>query len=188
MKKIALSGGAFLDRALCVIGAVLFSQAPEFMQQYAQRLGGHLDEARNYLVQYEKLARDASLSLNDYIAHINASSDPAIARIGKVISDLVERVQTLADAQAALQNASVFTKPFAFFSHMDTQIAQNTWGAFKPAVPTTIEGLVYAAIGVAVTLLIYHGCIRFPIGFIWRKFAERDAAGAVRVKNQRASS
>ena len=29
---------SLIDRILCVLGAVLFSQGPEFMQQYLQRL------------------------------------------------------------------------------------------------------------------------------------------------------
>ncbi|MCL2523791.1 MAG: DUF2937 family protein [Betaproteobacteria bacterium] len=175
-KKAISSGEAILDRALCVGGAAVFSQAPEFMQQYAQRLGGHLDEARLQLGRYEELAHQANLPLDVYIARISANSDAVIAKVGGVVSDLVERVQTLAEAQAAFQGASVFTKPLAFFSHLDTSIAQNTWAAFKPAVPMTIEGLVYAAVGIVATLLLYHGCIRFPLARGWRKLMGREAA------------
>ena len=178
-KKAASSGEAVLDRVLCAGGAVLFSQAPEFMQQYTQRLGGHLDEARLHLAKYEELAREAKLTLNAYIARINADPDTSIARIGGVVGDLAARVRELADAQAALQGASVFTRPFAFFAHLDSQIAQNAWGAFKPAVPTTVEGLVYAAAGIAVALLLYYGCVRFPLVRGWRKLKARKAARAL---------
>jgi len=37
-------------------GAVLLAQAPEFLQQYLQRLGGHLDEARRMVEQAPQLA------------------------------------------------------------------------------------------------------------------------------------
>ena len=39
-----------------VAGAALLSQGPEFIQQYQQRLGGHLDEARLMLKQVPALA------------------------------------------------------------------------------------------------------------------------------------
>ena len=39
-KTLLGAGDGLLDRALCVAGTVLFSQIPEFMQQYLQRLGG----------------------------------------------------------------------------------------------------------------------------------------------------
>ena len=45
------------DRVLCVGGAVTVSQAPEFIQQYLQRLGGRLDEARRQLSQFDDVAR-----------------------------------------------------------------------------------------------------------------------------------
>ena len=35
-----------LDRVFSILGAAAFSQVPEFIQQYLQRLGGHLDEAK----------------------------------------------------------------------------------------------------------------------------------------------
>ena len=45
------TGEKLLDRALCVAGAVIFSQAPEFMQQYLQRLG----EVVNLPVRFGKI-------------------------------------------------------------------------------------------------------------------------------------
>jgi len=177
-KRAAASGEAIIDRVLCVAGAVVFSQAPEFMQQYLQRLGGSLDEARRIVAQYEDAARLAGKPLDEYIAHINTSVDSAAAPLGGVMGNAVERMNDLAAAQAALQDASVFTRPFAFFTHIDGHIAQNTWLAFKPAVPTTVEGLVYALAGIAVILAIYHGCVRAPGSYCWRKYKKGKAARA----------
>ena len=36
-RRLLESLDSLIDRALCVAGAVLFSQAPEFFQQYLQR-------------------------------------------------------------------------------------------------------------------------------------------------------
>mgnify|MGYP001066913065 CR=1 FL=1 len=50
------AGGKFLDRLACVAGALGFSQAPEIMQQYLQRIGGHLDEARRHVAEVQRVA------------------------------------------------------------------------------------------------------------------------------------
>jgi hypothetical protein len=42
LKPVGRMGETLLDRVLCVAGAITLSQAPEFFQQYLQRLGGHL--------------------------------------------------------------------------------------------------------------------------------------------------
>ena len=55
LRPFLSAGEKLFDRALCVVGAILFSQLPEFFQQYLQRLGGHLDEARRQLEQFRQL-------------------------------------------------------------------------------------------------------------------------------------
>ncbi|HVU17574.1 MAG TPA: DUF2937 family protein [Candidatus Didemnitutus sp.] len=157
------AGDGLLDRALCVLGAVIFSQGPEFMQQYLQRLGGHLDEARRHLVQFQDTAAQSGLTLDRLIAQTNANPDPAVAKLGSVMAEASTRVDSLATAQAAIQDASLWTRPFVFLRHLDPSIAHATWSAFKPAVPTTVEGLVYALAGMLVLLAIYHLGIKYPI-------------------------
>ncbi len=166
-----------LDRALCVAGAVACAQLPEFMQQYLQRLGGHLDEARRQLENFARVARESGLSLADYIARLSANADAPVAKTGAVIRDLATRVDELAAAEAALRGASVWTRPFVFLRHLDTEIARGTWTVFRPAVPTTFEGLVYAAVGVVLALAVWHGAVKWPLAR-WRAAREtRKAAG-----------
>jgi hypothetical protein len=157
------AGDGLLDRALCVLGAVIFSQAPEFMQQYLQRLGGHLDEARRHLRQFQDTAAQSGLTLDRFITQTNANADPAVAKLGAVMSDATTRVQSLDAARTAIQDASLWARPFAFLGHLDPAIAHATWTDFKPAVPTTAEGLVYALGGMLVLLAAYHLGIKYPI-------------------------
>ncbi|MDF9831952.1 hypothetical protein M2103_000156 [Ereboglobus sp. PH5-5] len=185
-RRALSSGEAVVDRVLCVVGAVLFSQAPEFMQQYLQRLGGHLDEARRMLAQYEGIAMQANLSLDDFIARTGSNADTVVARHAEVMRGVVDRVQDLSAAQAAIQDASMFTRPFAFLRHIDWEVASNTWAIFKPAVPTTGEGLAYAVAGIGVILGFYYGCIHFPITRCWRRRKERKAAQLAEAQQARA--
>ncbi|QYM80827.1 DUF2937 family protein [Horticoccus luteus] len=163
------AGGKFLDRAACVAGALVFSQAPEFMQQYLQRLGGHLDEARRQLQQFQAVATQSGLTLDELIAKTSGNADAAVARLGGVMHAAAERADSLYSAETALRTASLWERPFVFLRHLDPGIARATWSVFKPAVPTTMEGLVYAAIGVAVALLLVHVLCVWPCRAVLRR-------------------
>jgi hypothetical protein len=166
------AGEGLLDRMLCVLGAVIFSQVPEFMQQYLQRLGGHLDEARRQMQQFQQAAGQSGLTLERFIAQTSTNMDTAVAKLGGVMSRAITRVDTLESAQSALQNASLWTRPFVFLRHLDSSIAHATWSIFKPAVPTTAEGLVYALGGMLIFIAIYHLGIKYPIAQVRARRAQ----------------
>jgi hypothetical protein len=150
----ALDG--LIDRLLCVLGAVVFSQAPEFMQQYWQRLGGHLDEARLHLDNFRHAADASGQTLEQFISHTTASTEPSVAQLGGVISDVAARVEALQKAHDALAHATLWQRPVVFVRNFDFGIAHATWKSFKPAIPTTVEGLVYAVAGILMFLALYH--------------------------------
>jgi hypothetical protein len=169
-------GEGLIDRALCVIGTVAFAQFPEFVQQYLQRLGGHLDEARRQLAHFRDVATQSGLTLDGLISRTDANSDPVVAKLGGVMSEAVARVAHLEQAQAAIQNASPWTRPFAFLGHAEHDIVRATMHAFQPAVPTTVEGLVYAVLGMLVLLATYHLGVKYPVGRVLRARHARRAA------------
>lgn len=156
-------GDGLIDRVLCVTGVIAFSQAPEFMQQYLQRLGGRLDEARRQLAQFRHVAEQSGLTLDRLISQTSANADSAVAKLGGVMAGAVDRVHELESAQHAIRDASLWMRPFVFLHHVDHEIAVATWSIFKPAVPTTLEGFIYAALGMFLLLGLYHGAIRYPI-------------------------
>jgi hypothetical protein len=149
-----------VDRVLAVAGAFLFSQAPEFFQQYLQRLGGHLDEARRTLAQFERTADAAGLTLERFIAQTAANADTAVARLGPVMRGALDRVQHLDAAYTSLREATAWTRPFAFLRHLDGSIARATWADYRPAMPTTLEGLAYAAAGMLLFVCLHHVLFR----------------------------
>ena len=163
LRPIFRAGEGFLDRVLCVVGAVAFCQLPEFIQQYLQRLGGRLDEARRQLAIFENTAAQSQLTLPEFIERTAANTDAAVAKLGGVMKDAIARVEELTAAETALRNASLWEKPFVFFTHLDRSIASATLDVYRPAVPTTTEGLIYAAAGMITILGVYHGLIRYPI-------------------------
>jgi hypothetical protein len=175
VRSLLARGEGLLDRLLCVVGAVLFSQLPEFIQQYLQRLGGHLDEARRQLEQFRAVATQSDLTLDQLIARNLGSSEPTVVRLGRMIHETMARVDALAAADAAIRQSSIVSRPFLFLRHLDLSIAHATWTIFKPAVPTTIEGLLYSVCGVLLALAFYHGGVKLPIRHALRRRAERRA-------------
>lgn len=162
-------GESLVDRVLCVLGAVGLSQAPEFFQQYLQRLGGHLDEARMRVAQYEAVAQQSGITLGQLIETTKAQPVEPVAKLGRVIEDAETRMHSLAAAETALREASLWERPFVFMANLDLDIASGTWAVFKPAVPITLEGLIYAAVGMVLALVIYQGAIVAPCRVIARR-------------------
>ncbi len=166
-----------LDRVLCVAGAVLFSQMPEFMQQYLQRLEGHLDEARLELGRFRDAAAQSGMSLDQLVAGTAQNPDPAMGKLGGVIRLAVARADELAASDAALRQASALTRPFVFLRHVDLGIARATLAIYRPAVPTTAAGLAYAGLGIILIMALDHLAVRGPITRHLRKRAALRAAG-----------
>jgi len=181
LHSVAASAEQIVDRVLCVGGAVLFSQFPEFMQQYLQRLEGHLDEARLQLAGLKDTAAQSGATIDQLVANAAASSDPLMQRLGILVKGTAGRVDQLAAADDALRHASLVAKPFVFFLHLEPAIARATWSIFRPAVPTTLEGLVYAGVGMLAVLALYHGGVRYPVRRAWEaRAAAKKGASPVR--------
>lgn len=154
--RAQIFAAGLIDRLLAVAGAAVFAQGPEFFQQYLQRLGGHLDEARRQLATFERTATQAGVTLDQFIHQTAANHDPAVARLAGVMSESAARTEHLASAYQALQNAGAWTRPFVFLRDCDHAIVRATVHAFRPAMPVTLEGLCYALAGMAVALLLFH--------------------------------
>lgn len=163
LRPVVKVADTLVDRLLCVLGAVCFCQLPEFIQQYLQRLGGRLDEARRQLAQFTEVAAQSKLTLAEFIQRTGRNVDESVAQLAGVMSNTVTRVDSLAAADLAIRHASLWEKPFVFFAQLDPSIARATFDIYKPAVPTTIEGLIYAVLGMLTFLGLYHGFIRYPL-------------------------
>ncbi len=170
LRPLGRVGGSLLDRVLCVLGAVGLSQAPEFFQQYLQRLGGHLDEARLVMRRYEVVAQESGITVRELIDTTRAQTAQPVARLGDVIAESQARLDALTVAETALREANLWERPFVFLRHVDWDIAGRAWEVFKPAVPVTVEGLVYAGVGMVLALVLYQGCVAVPCRALARRF------------------
>lgn len=147
IRWLASKFDSLLGSATAAVVALSASQFLAFVQQYRQRLGGHLDEARRNLSEVESGALYQSL---------DAASRQT------VLADVNVRVDALQVADAALRDAGLFARPYAFARHFDRDIAAATLTDFQPALPLDIASLSYAGIGLLLGWLIYE-LVRSPV-------------------------
>ena len=93
-------------------GAVFGSQVPVFVDAYAQRLGGALDELRDGIAGFEDAARKANISFDEYRVRLRENTDEAVQGTGAEIDRQVERAASLSAQDRALTEASIWTRPF----------------------------------------------------------------------------
>jgi hypothetical protein len=145
----------FLDRVIAGLGAILLAQFPQYFGQYLQRLGGHLNELRHQVAEYEEAAASLGLTLGEYInEHLQAGSEIFVST-GRIMVELTGRLAEMEAAFAALTGASLPARWLVFIKYADWSIAAETWRHFTPGVPTTVEGLIYAGAGLLLAWSLY---------------------------------
>jgi hypothetical protein len=170
---------ALCDRICSVAGAIVFSQFPQFLQQYSQRLSGHMNELSLQVGLMQQAASQLGLSLQEYTEKFLANgTDPVFEKQGRIIQQLTERYQDLTLAYNSLQNASIYKRPFVFIANLKTDIALDTWNSFQPGIPTTLEGLVYAFVGMLFGITCFY-TLRQLLKAIFRKLIGKPKPNAL---------
>lgn len=146
-----------LDRCFAVVGALFFAQAPLFMQEYTQQLVGRTDELNLQVNAMRQAASVSDKSLEQLIHKFLVNSDLDVVRQGEVMFSLVGRWQQLNDALTAMEQSTFWSRPFAFLYHLNGDAFASTFHHFKLGLPLTIEGGVYALIGMCLGYMIFIG-------------------------------
>ncbi|NKB43778.1 MAG: DUF2937 family protein [Alphaproteobacteria bacterium] len=162
----------FIQKLDMLIGAGLAaaagmgaSQTQAFIDQYLQRLGGHLDEAKLNLdrietgVRYQTMSKTVKQELE---------------------ADATLRVDELQSAYNAITDAGLLSRPFTFYRESDDRIISGTLNDFVPALPLDTNALVYVCVGIVLALVAYE-ILKLPITLVFgqprrRKFRKRGAA------------
>jgi hypothetical protein len=156
-----------MRRSLSVLGGlglgVVLSQFPEYAQQYTQRLGGAVDELRVITADFERAATDAGLTRDEAIARYTATGDTFIEGRGISMADTFRRYELLSATLVEVQGASGWERFQSLPRYFDTDIGGRTLDNFKPAVPVTMEGFVYAGAGFMLGYLIVSGLVRLAM-------------------------
>lgn len=134
--------------ALGLLGGVVAAQAPEFAQQYAQRLGGAADELRRQVAVLESDAQASGTTRDGAVDRLRSNPDQLVARRGEAARDDIARLARLSAQQEALATtSSPLGRVVAMLRDPDLPVARAAYHDFSPAVPTTADGLAAGLIG-----------------------------------------
>jgi len=153
------------------------AQAPEFIQQYTQRLGGWRDAYAQQLVDLDKRAKEAGLSREAYIAALRHSGDQNAVREGNYLALLPGYTAALKTAYDDLSEAAPWMRALVFAGHYNNELAKRVWRDYRPAVPTNLEGTAYGGVG-----FIFGWLAVSLIGLPYRIWQDRRLAAANRRK------
>ena len=155
MILIRLVGG-IIDRICALAGALCFSQAPLFMQQYKQQLFGRVEELELQVKVLKDAAQLSGKNLEEYIAKFIQSPDPDFSRQGEIMQNMYVRLVDLKHSLFALSDADLWNKPLSFLHHYNHEVGKATWKYFELGVPMTTEGAVYALFGLGFGFLVFY--------------------------------
>lgn len=138
-KTIAIAAG--------LAGGTVFSQAPEFAQQYRQRMGGAIDELRVIVDDFTTQAAAHKLDRQEALNVYTRSPDDFLRDRGVSMRSTIDRYEALVLQQVHLGVATSVAKPLVLMEGADERLLSNTWKDFVPGIPVSIAGAIWAAIG-----------------------------------------
>ena len=141
--------------------AVALSQFPEYAQQYTQRLGGAVDELRVVTEDFDRAAIAGGLDRQQALQRYEASSDTFLAGRGTSMANTFTRYEQLSATLERIQGADAVERFQLLPAFLDTDIGIRTIENYKPAVPVTMEGILYAGGGFVLGYLVLSGLWRF---------------------------
>lgn len=152
--------------------ALVLSQFPEYAQQYTQRLGGAVDELRVITEDFDRAAAEGGLDRATALGRYEASNDDFLAGRGTSMTSTFQRYDQLSATLARIQNADAIERLQSLPAYLDTDIGRRTLESYKPAVPVTMEGILYAGGGFILGYLVLSGLWRFvTLPFRRRRYA-----------------
>ncbi|EPX85137.1 DUF2937 family protein [Salipiger mucosus] len=138
VRALALAAG--------LTGAAGLSQFPEFSQQYVQRLGGAVDELSRVVARFERDAADLGLAPGEALRQLGSGGDFG-ARQADGLRETIARHERLSADLAALRGAGPLDRARLALHMDDREILDRAWDDFRPAVPVTLDGAMFAGAG-----------------------------------------
>lgn len=150
---------------LAVCGFAATSQAPEFSQQYRQRLGGAVEELKIVTDDFDRDAAASSKSRKEALLGMRQSNDAFSRDRGISMQNTMERYENLRGQRLAMEQSGPLMRPVNVLSNPDAKIIRDTWTIFEPAIPLTLAGLLWGGIGALLLGALGWGVTRIGTRF-----------------------
>lgn len=137
----------FVAAIFVAVAGIAACQGHEVMVQYLQRLSTEVNEARLHVIDTQTGLR------------YRVMGDQARAELE---ADAKTRFNVLNHALDSVAHANPLLRPLALVKTHDGETLSETWREFRPTVPATAGGAVYAFIGMLIGFAIYE-VIKLPI-------------------------
>ena len=137
-----------------ITGAGISSQAPEFAQQYRQRLGGALNELHVIAEQFDQDAKKTNLDRVSALNKLADSNDTFISARGTSMHLTFDRYAILQQQENWFNSLHPTARPLALISNFDQTLLNDTWQDYEPAIPLSLHGLIWTSVGGLVSLLV----------------------------------
>ncbi|MHA3914860.1 DUF2937 family protein [Halovulum sp. GXIMD14793] len=135
-----------------LMGGAGAAQFPEFSQQYLQRLSGAVDELVLVIADFDRSATRAGMTREQALGELDGTQ--FLVFRNQDMNRTFERHKRLSAERTNLVNSTALSRLLAAPTVADQDIAERTWADFKPALPVTLEGATFGAVGFVVTFIL----------------------------------
>jgi hypothetical protein len=142
----------FVFALIAAVIAYPASQAPEFKNQYTQRIGGSVDELRVVVRNFEQDASRLNMDRPQALGLLKKNPEPFVRTQGVRMEENILRLDRLQDQKIALEGGGTFDGMITLALHYDQQLFDRTRENYKPA--WTEEGLLLGALVFAISFLV----------------------------------
>jgi hypothetical protein len=144
-----------IDRCFFTFSFILGVQLPALIQQYNQRLAGHLSEAKLQLSQFQSIANQHYQGdLLEMVVKYQKNTEASIVSTGDLIQQLIARIDHLQQQTALLLDFNYLKQVSNFILYSDKQIVLATLNDFSLSIPLEVNALCTGAFIAIFGLLI----------------------------------
>jgi Protein of unknown function (DUF2937) len=130
-----------LALAIAVLAGLIGSQAPEFAQQYRQRLGGALEELNRIVSEFDSEVQRQNLTRAEGLKRLEDNSDRLARERGEDMGKAINRSERLNAQIQAMNSSGPLMRLYVVATRFDPKIAQSTLDNYEPAEPLSVGAL-----------------------------------------------
>ena len=128
-----------------LLPALLFSQVPEFMQQYHQRIGGAVDELERIVRHFDEDSQRSGYDRHGALGLMARNPERLIRDQTVRMEENIVRLARLRKQQQTFRDGSLLVRFASFVTDADSELRAATWVAFQPGLSLTFDGVVWPA-------------------------------------------
>jgi hypothetical protein len=136
-----------MTMAVGLAGALGLSQAPEFAQQYRQRLGGALEEVQRIVRDFDADAARSGLTRDEAVALHLGAKESLFRDRGLRVRQSIERQELLQTQARWFETLPAPARPLAIIRGYDEALMAGMWRDYEPGLPLTPHGAIWAGAG-----------------------------------------